>query len=399
MPELQQLVFPERAADQLEAHRHAVVEKATGQGQSGQPEVVDGPQEPCQVAQQRVQGRSVLDVGGQDVGRGHRHHRRVQHVDPGKNRFGERGQGWSPVPQCIQVLRRGNGIPPLDPYADLAGVQVPLAAQHRCVLRGCFCGGDEDACRVRCRHVARVHRHQDAPEPAQHVQAGLHAQVDRGVHALREIAGRDPHPQAPHGVAYMPQVVGHGGATGCGVPGVVSGNRLQHHRAVVGAARQGTYGVERERQRHGGCAAHPSITCLQAGDAVHRCWQADGCARVRTQGGKTGACRHSGSRAAGGSSRDACRIPRVSAVADGPVVPGRAEREFSHVQHPELHRTGRVELAQHRRGGLRQRLADPGATVARNTCAVEHVLVRHGDAFEGTACRTGGAGVVTVRCE
>ena len=116
------------------------------------------------------------------------------------------------------------------------------------------------------------------------------------------------------------------------VHGIMAANGVHGGSGIANAARERANLVKRAAERDDAITRNHAIGRLHANNAAERCGLANGTARVGTERDARKASRDRRRRAAGTTTRDALKIPRVFGGTERGGLGGAAECEFVHIE-------------------------------------------------------------------
>ena len=220
---------------------------------------------------------------------------------------------------------------------------------------------DPAIARHRVHHRQRQPRHSGAAR-GQHLDRLLDRRRHRRIGIIEEVVGRDADAHAAHIAVQRALVVGHRQVRAGGVLRVAPGDQRHHAGAIPRGARQRADIVQRERQRHCAVATDAGLRRLKPGDAAGRRRQPDRPAGVGPERRIDEPRRHRRAGPRRRAASDIGQVPRIVAVAELAIMPGRVLRELRHVEPGKRIGAGASTAARSRSRYNRARNPCAGAT-------------------------------------
>ena len=152
------------------------------------------------------------------------------------------------------------------------------------------------------------------------------------VHPLDEVFLRQTDLEALHVLGQCLRIIGHGRGAGGRIHRIVSGDDIQHMRAIRHIARHGADLVERRRIGDETIARDAAIRWLHADDAAERRRLADRAARIGAERPDRHTCSDRRRAAARTAAGHAVEIPRIVRLLISGILCRTAHRELIHVE-------------------------------------------------------------------
>ena len=203
------------------------------------------------------------------------------------------------------------------------------------------------------------------------------------VEFLEIVVGWDADLQSGEVLSQRRRIVRHGYGYSAGVKGVVTGDGLQHQRAVADRPGHRPDVVSVEARYQQAALTDPSEGLLEPHHAAEGAGQPDGAAKVGAKRGKGHAAGHVGRAAPAGAAGDVVQVPRVMHGAVKGIVGCCAGGELLQVLLAQDYRAGLLASPDHLGVLVRHIIGqDTSAQSGQNPCGGEIVLDPDGDALQ-----------------